>query len=123
VRNRDLIGIDNVTWECDYPHSDSTWPKAPETLWASLADVPDADIHKMTWQNTTRHFQYDPFKHIPKEQCTVGALRTQAKHVDVTLRAGAGGKAPSDYAKGYATVGDIIKQMANAFSTVFENRK
>ena len=21
VRNRDLIGIDNITWECDYPHS------------------------------------------------------------------------------------------------------
>jgi len=122
VRNRDLIGIDNITWECDYPHSDSTWPKAPETLWASLAGVPDADIHKMTWQNTTRHFQYDPFKHIPKEQCTVAALRAQAKHVDLTLRAGAGGKVPSDYAKGYATVGDIIKQMAHAFSTVFEGK-
>ena len=122
VRNRDLIGIDNVTWECDYPHSDSTWPKAPETLWASLAGIPDDDIHKITWRNTTRHFQYDPFKHIPKEQCTVGALRARAKHVDLTLRAGAGGKAPSDYAKGYATVGDIIKQMANAFSTVFEGK-
>ena len=70
VRNRDLIGIDNITWECDYPHSDSTWPEAPEKLWASLDGVPDDDIHKMTWQNTTRHFQYDPFKHIPKEQCT-----------------------------------------------------
>jgi hypothetical protein len=42
--------------------------------------------------------------------------------VDLTLRAGAGGKVPSDYAKGYATVGDIIKQMANAFSTVFEGK-
>jgi len=121
VRNRDLIGVDNITWECDYPHSDSTWPKAPETLWASLAGVPDADVHKMTWQNTTRHFQYDPFKHIPKEQCTVAALRAQAKHVDLKPLVGAGGKAPSDYAKGYATVGDIIKQMAGAFSTPFES--
>jgi predicted TIM-barrel fold metal-dependent hydrolase len=122
VRNRDLIGIDNITWECDYPHSDSTWPKAPEILWESLAGVPDEDIHKMTWKNTTRHFSYDPFKHIPKEGCTVAALRAQAKDVDLTPRVGAGGKSPSDYAKGYATVGDIIKQMAGAFSTAFENK-
>jgi predicted TIM-barrel fold metal-dependent hydrolase len=122
IRNRDLIGIDNITWECDYPHSDSTWPRAPETLWASLDGVPDDDIHKITWQNTTRHFRYDPFQHIPKEQCTVGALRAQAKHVDLTPRAGAGGKAPSDYAKGYATVGDIIQQMASAFSTPFDSQ-
>ena len=83
VRNRDLIGIDNITWECDYPHSDSTWPEAPEKLWASVKGVPDDDIHKITWQNATRHFHYDPFKHIPKEQCTVGALRAQAKDVDL----------------------------------------
>jgi predicted TIM-barrel fold metal-dependent hydrolase len=121
VRNRDLIGVDNITWECDYPHSDSTWPKAPETLWASLAGVPDEDIHKITWKNTTRLFQYDPFAHIPKERCTVAALRAQAKDVDLTPRAGAGGKVPSDYAKGYATVGDIIQQMMGAFSTPFDS--
>ena len=48
VRNRDLIGVDTITWECDYPHSDSTWPHAPEKLWKSLGGVPDEDIHKMT---------------------------------------------------------------------------
>lgn len=121
VRNRDLIGIDTITWECDYPHSDSTWPRAPETLWKSLQGVPDEDVHKITWQNAARHFQYDPFRHIPKEQCTVGALRAQAREVDVAPRAGVGGKAPSDYAKGYATVGDVIRQMAGAFATPFES--
>ena len=122
VRNRDLVGIDNITWECDYPHSDSTWPTAPEILWKSLAGVPDDDIHKMTWRNAARHFQYDPFKHIPKEQCTVGALRAQAKGVDLTPRVGGGGKEPSDYASGYATIGDIMKQMATAFSTPFDSK-
>jgi predicted TIM-barrel fold metal-dependent hydrolase len=121
VRNRDLIGIDNITWECDYPHSDSTWPKAPEVLWRSLDGVPEEDIHKMTWQNTSRHFQYHPFEHIAKEQCTVGALRAKAKHVDLTPIVGAGGKQPSDYASGYATIGDIMKQMATAFSTPFQS--
>jgi len=83
--------------------------------------VPDDDIHKITWQNVTRHFQYDPFKHIPKEQCTVGALRARAKDVDLTLRVGGGGKQPSDYAKGYATIGDIMQQMAHALSTPFDS--
>jgi hypothetical protein len=120
VRSRDLIGVDNITWECDYPHSDTTWPNAPERLWKSLAGVPDADIHKITWQNVQRWFQYDPFKHIPKEGCTVGALRAQAKDVDLSMRKGGGGKVPSDYERGYATIGDIMKQIAGAFSTGFD---
>ena len=29
---RNEIGIDNICWEADYPHSDSMWPGAPEQL-------------------------------------------------------------------------------------------
>jgi hypothetical protein len=120
VKNRDAIGIDNITWECDYPHSDTTWPTAPERLWKSLAGVSEADIHKITWQNVVKWFSYDPFRHIPKQGCTVGALRAQAKDVDLSLLSGGGGKRPSDYARGYATIGDIMKQIAGAFSTGFD---
>ena len=28
----DDIGVDNMCWEADYPHSDSMWPTAPEEL-------------------------------------------------------------------------------------------
>ena len=31
-------------------------------------------------------YQFDPFSHIPQEQCTVGALRAQATDVDTTPR-------------------------------------
>jgi len=34
---------------------------------------------------------------------------------------GGGGKQPSDYAKGYATIGDIMQQMANVLSTPFDS--
>ncbi len=34
---RDDIGIDNICWEQDYPHSDSSWPNAPEELVAMAA--------------------------------------------------------------------------------------
>ena len=29
---RDRIGLHTIMWECDYPHSDSSWPKSPEVL-------------------------------------------------------------------------------------------
>ena len=32
IQLRHVIGIDNIAWECDYPHSDSSWPTAPEDL-------------------------------------------------------------------------------------------
>ena len=35
---RELIGVDNITWECDYPHSDSLWPNSREKLAKSKVD-------------------------------------------------------------------------------------
>jgi Amidohydrolase len=85
---RHRIGIDNLAWECDYPHSDSTWPTAPETLMKSFEEVgvPDDEIHKISWENACAFYKFDPLAHIPREQCTVGALRAQAVDVDTTAR-------------------------------------
>src|SRR4051812_11830408 len=73
VEIREKVGIDRMTWECDYPHSDSTWPDSPERLHRSLAGVPDDEIDAMTHLNAMRLFNYDPFVSIPREQATVGA--------------------------------------------------
>jgi len=51
----------------------------------------------------------------------VGALRARATDVDLALRVGGGGKQPSDYEKGYCTIGDIMKQLAQVFSTPFDS--
>jgi len=67
VKNRHDIGIDMITWECDYPHSDCTWPTSPERLMKSLDGVPDDEIDKMTHLNAMRHYQFDPFSVIPRE--------------------------------------------------------
>jgi len=85
VKMRHDIGIDTITWECDYPHSDCTWPTSPERLMKSLDGVPDDDIDKMTYINAMRDFHFDPFAHRPKEQCTVGALRAEATDVDISV--------------------------------------
>jgi predicted TIM-barrel fold metal-dependent hydrolase len=86
VMLRHLIGIDNIAWECDYPHSDSSWPEAPEELAAVAADVPDDELHKISHENAMRWYSYDPFAHIPKEEATVGALRARAAGHDVAIR-------------------------------------
>jgi predicted TIM-barrel fold metal-dependent hydrolase len=88
LRNRHAIGVDTITWECDYPHSDSTWPQSPETVMKSLeaAAVPDDEIHMVTWENACRWYDFDPFEHRSREECTVGALRAKALDVDTTPR-------------------------------------
>jgi hypothetical protein len=75
-----------ITWECDYPHSDSTWPLAPESVALELEAVPDADVDKITHLNALRLFGGDLFSHFPREQATVGALRAQARDVDLGFR-------------------------------------
>ena len=79
VDEREAIGIDNMTWECDYPHSDSSWPNSPESVAKQLDGVTDDIVDKITYQNAMRIFRYDPFAHRPKEKCTVGALRAEAE--------------------------------------------
>jgi len=79
-----------VTWECDYPHSDSTWPRSPERLWAAMqaGGCSDVEVDAISHQNAMRIFSYDPFSVLGREQCTVGALRAQASAsgVDTAVR-------------------------------------
>jgi predicted TIM-barrel fold metal-dependent hydrolase len=83
---RDLIGLDNIAWECDYPHSDSSWPRAAEELAEVAAEVPDDALNRITYENAGRWYSYDPFAHRPKDTCTVSALRAEAPGHDVSVR-------------------------------------
>jgi predicted TIM-barrel fold metal-dependent hydrolase len=89
VELRNQVGIDNICWEADYPHSDSLWPDAPEAL-EEIFDkhnATDAEINKMTYENAMKWYHFDPFTHISKEQATVGALRRAAEGHDVSTQA------------------------------------
>jgi predicted TIM-barrel fold metal-dependent hydrolase len=116
VRNREAVGIDTITWECDYPHSDTTWPHSPERLMQSLGGVPEADINKMTHENALRFFAYDAFKHRPKAQSTVAALRAESPDVDLSLKS-QGGKPPTAELGRPVTTQDILRQLASVYST------
>ncbi|MGH3970849.1 MAG: amidohydrolase family protein, partial [Mycobacterium sp.] len=85
ARNLDGMNEDMVTWECDYPHSDSAWPRSPEVAHAQVQGVTDERIDKITHRNAMRLFCYDPFSVRPREQCTVGALRKEAEGHDISI--------------------------------------
>jgi predicted TIM-barrel fold metal-dependent hydrolase len=87
LRLVDRMGEHTVAWECDFPHSDSTWPQSPELLMAEFvaAGTSDELIHKITWENACAFYNWDPFKHTPKEQASVGALRALAGDVDTSV--------------------------------------
>jgi hypothetical protein len=110
VNLRHDIGIDNIAWELDYPHSDSSWPAAPEELArvAARYDVPQADLDKITYQNAMRWYSYDPFAHTSEAEATVGALRARAAGHDVAVRSFDKGRFERDR-KG-ADLGKLAKQ-------------
>ena len=104
VRNRDLIGIDTITWECDYPHSDYDLADHARRAVAKPDSVPagcrDDEIDKITHENVLRHFRFDGMQKMGgRATCTVGALRELAKDVDTTPVSLAGLK-PIGYAPG-----------------------
>jgi predicted TIM-barrel fold metal-dependent hydrolase len=107
VHLRHEIGIDNIAWECDYPHSDSSWPEAPEELAGVTDGVPDDEINKISYENALRWYSYDPFAHRPKEQCTVGALRAEAAGHDVSTKSMEKGR--HDFSRKGTDLGKLAK--------------
>ncbi len=108
VNLRNDIGIDNICWEQDYPHSDSSWPEAPEEFAAVCAkyDVPDDDINKMSHENAMRWYQFDPFSKRARENCTVGALRAEVAGHDVSVRSLDTGRRD----RSHISLGEMAKQ-------------
>ena len=112
LQNIHHMNVDKITYECDYPHSDSLWPFAPEALWTSIKHLSDEQINKITHLNAMREFGYDPFAILKREDCTVGALREKAKHVDISPRENLGGFNPSNTEGRPVTSGEVMKLFA-----------
>ena len=113
LKNPDSLNMNMVTYECDYPHSDTLWPSAPESLWESLKHLPKAQIDAVTHLNAMREYSYDPFAILGRENCTVGALRAIASHVDVRTHSG-GGYNPSNAQGRQVTAGEVARLFAPA---------
>jgi predicted TIM-barrel fold metal-dependent hydrolase len=58
VANRELIGVENIMFEGDYPHSDSNFPASRKKLEEVLRDVPDAHARLIAEDNARRVFNF-----------------------------------------------------------------
>ncbi len=58
IRNRDLIGVDKIMWEADFPHNDSNWPNSRKMLAESMIDVPDDEASAMAEDNARALYRF-----------------------------------------------------------------
>jgi predicted TIM-barrel fold metal-dependent hydrolase len=55
----EAIGVDTITFETDYPHSDSTWPDTLEVAQRIMKDLDDETIYKIVRGNAIRMLRLD----------------------------------------------------------------
>jgi predicted TIM-barrel fold metal-dependent hydrolase len=85
---REVMNVDMIAWEADYPHSDGIWPNAPEQLAKVFEGIPDDVINKVTYQNAARFFNFDPFSRRKPQECKVKALRAESADWDISVQSG-----------------------------------
>jgi predicted TIM-barrel fold metal-dependent hydrolase len=54
VASLETVGIDNTTFETDYPHTDSTWPHTKKVAQELMAGLPDDVVYKLVRGNAIR---------------------------------------------------------------------
>jgi len=59
VASLDSCGVDNVMFEVDYPHSDSTWPDSRAVAEDIMTGLPGDVVHKLVRGNAIRMFGLD----------------------------------------------------------------
>jgi predicted TIM-barrel fold metal-dependent hydrolase len=57
VENRDVIGVDNLMWASDYPHSASTWPKSQEVVDRDTLTIPPEERRKLVHDNVLKVYR------------------------------------------------------------------
>jgi len=54
LKSLDEVGVDNITFETDYPHTDSTWPHTKEVAEKMFAGLDDVTVAKICRGNAIR---------------------------------------------------------------------
>jgi predicted TIM-barrel fold metal-dependent hydrolase len=57
--NLEKVGVSNICFETDYPHSDSTWPHSKETAKKLMGDLPPDVIRKLVRGNAIEMLELD----------------------------------------------------------------
>jgi predicted TIM-barrel fold metal-dependent hydrolase len=59
LKNVEAIGVDNITYESDYPHSDSTWPNTRQIAEKQMKDLTEEQIYKIVRGNAIKLYDLD----------------------------------------------------------------
>ena len=59
IRDRDIIGIDQLLWGGDYPHQESTFPRSRQIIEEVLVDCTDEEKVKIAGANSARVYGFD----------------------------------------------------------------
>jgi predicted TIM-barrel fold metal-dependent hydrolase len=59
LRSLESVGVDNITFETDYPHSDSTWPHSLKVAMDIMEGLDDESIVKIVRTNAIRMLHLD----------------------------------------------------------------
>lgn len=59
LQSLDKVGVDNVTFETDYPHGDSTWPHTKAAAERMLAGLDEETIYKIVRGNAIKMLSLD----------------------------------------------------------------
>src|SRR5439155_382607 len=54
IESLETVGVDNTTFETDYPHTDSTWPHTKKVAQELMAGLSDDVVHKLVRGNAIR---------------------------------------------------------------------
>ncbi len=59
LKNLDAVGVNNVTFETDYPHSDSTWPHTKKVAEEIMKDLTQEEVDKICRTNAIEMLHLD----------------------------------------------------------------
>ena len=59
VAMREVIGVENVMWSSDYPHTVSTWPNSRAVVERDFKNVPEKDKRMIVRENVARLYNLD----------------------------------------------------------------
>ena len=59
VETRDRVGLRQLMWASDYPHSDSTWPHSRKVIERDFAGIPAGDLAAIIHDNAAALYGID----------------------------------------------------------------
>jgi predicted TIM-barrel fold metal-dependent hydrolase len=58
IDTREVVGVDRIMWECDYPHGDGTWPDSQQLVSDVWGHLPPDELARLTHENAAALFRH-----------------------------------------------------------------